>query len=95
VKLADIIATAHDVARIHGKYGPPNNQAAALAIAILALLGNDECGWEPDMVVRLDMAHPSKAYVSVERNNLNVDEARWAALEILKAAEVAEEQADG
>lgn len=83
----DIIALARDVERIHGTYGPPGNQAQQLGSAVLALLQVDQpCGWEES-----DIVNVRGQAIDIDAVHLtHPDEARWAAIQILRAAEKAE-----
>lgn len=82
----DIIALARVLDNDH-RFQPPQ-QSRDLARAVLSLLAPDKpCGWEASDVAD----HDSDGYVNVFRiTSLHPDEARWCAIQILRAAEKAE-----
>ncbi len=81
----DIIKLARDCAHNTA----PDSSAQQLAHAVLALLQPDKpCGWEASDVAEWTM--DGGVSVRLVEKWLSADEARWCAIQILRAAEKAE-----
>lgn len=91
MKFDDIIALARVLDNEH-RFAPPM-QCRDLARAVLALLTAEKpCGYDAADVANVD----SDGYVTVfNQHSMRADDAHWAAVEVLRAVELAKEQNNG